>query len=283
MKPRNGARSSGRATSRQSSPLTTHWRTSAREKTMNRTTPADPPDLPRQQRRRFLKQMATTGAVAGTRALPALPAWAQEKPVSPVAPGLPVGQQLVAETLARYAASFKYEDLPAEVVREAKRYMIDSIGCGLGGFGAEASQIANRLAADVGVERGATVMCSGVKTSPELAAFANGVMIRYLDFNDGYITSLGSGHPSDAIAALLSAAEMTGGSGRDLIAGTVLAYEVFCRVCDVFDNRAVGIDYAMIIGLAATVGAGRMVWLTPQHILLAIAIFVLSVVALNHP
>jgi 2-methylcitrate dehydratase len=244
---------------------------------MNRTTPTELLDLPQRERRRFLRQMATTGALAGTMGLPA---WAQEKSEPPAVAGAPAGQPPIAETLARYATSLKYEDLPPEVVRETKRYMIDSIGCGLGGFGADASQIANRLAAGVSAVRGATVMCSGVKTSPDLAAFANGVMIRYLDFNDGYI-SRGAGHPSDAIAALLSTAEMTGGSGRDLITGTVLAYEVFCRVCDVFDNRAVGIDYAMVIGLAATVGAGRMLRLTPDQMVHAIGICVAGGVALN--
>jgi 2-methylcitrate dehydratase len=245
---------------------------------MRSKTPADLTDSPRQQRRRFLKQLATTGAAAGTLGLPA---WAQDKPVAPAAPDVPAGQTPLAETLARYATSLKYEDLPAEVVRETKRVMIDSIGCGLGGFGAEASQIANRLAAGAGTARGATVMCSGVKTSPDLAAFANGVMIRYLDFNDGYISGLGSGHPSDTIAPLLSTAELRGGSGRDLITCTVLAYEVFCRVCDVFDNRAVGLDYATIVGIAATVSTGRMLGLTPQEMVHAIGIYVAGGVALN--
>jgi 2-methylcitrate dehydratase len=240
---------------------------------MGRTTPPDLPGSTQPERRRFLKQMASAGAAAGTMSFPA---WAQEKPVSPP----PADQPLVAETLARYAGSLRFEDLPADVVRETKRYMIDSIGCGLGGFGADASRIANRLAAGVSAGRGATVMCSGVKTSPDLAAFANGVMIRYLDFNDGYI-SLGAGHPSDTIAALLSSAEMAARSGRDLIVGTVLAYEVFCRVCDVFDNRAVGIDYAMVVGLAATVGVGRMLELTPQQIVHAIGIHVAGGVTLN--
>jgi 2-methylcitrate dehydratase len=240
-------------------------------------TPTEPLDWPRRERRRFLKQIAATGALAGTMELPA---WAQETTDPTAMASAPAGQPPVAETLARYATSLKYEDLPPEVVRETKRYIIDSIGCGLGGFGADASQIANRLAAGVSAAHGATVMCSGVKTSPDLAAFANGVMIRYLDFNDGYI-SRGAGHPSDAIAALLSTAEMTGRSGRDLIAGTVLAYEVFCRVCDVFDNRAVGVDYAMVIGLAAAVGAGRMLGLTSQQIVHAIGISVAGGVALN--
>jgi hypothetical protein len=200
---------------------------------MERLTSTGRPDLLRKERRVFLKQMAGTGALVGAAAIPA---WAQEN-LPPPARDLPTDQAQIAETLARYAISLKYEDLPPEVVRVAKRIIIDSIGCGIGAFSAETSQIANKLAAGVSAVRGATVMCSGVKTSPELAVFANGTMIRYLDFNDGYV-SLASGHPSDTIASVLSTAELTGRSGRDLITGTVLAYEVFCRVLDVFDTYA---------------------------------------------
>lgn len=237
-----------------------------------------------------------TGASAiALPALSALPSRAQEKSGA-------AGKATIQETLARYAVGLKYEDLPPEVVRETKRYMIDTFGCGLGGFGADASQIANRLAATVphpnppphsaskdareradageGWEGGATVMCSGAKTSADLAAFANGVAIRYLDFNDGYI-SLGAGHPSDAISALLATAEVTGRGGRDLITATVLAYEVFCRVMDVFDNRAVGIDYATVVGLGATVGASRMLGLNAGEIANAIGLYLASSVALN--
>jgi 2-methylcitrate dehydratase len=249
-----------------------------------RTDPLDEPrhDLPRQGRRRFLRQVATTGAMASAAALPALGTrkiWAQEKSAPP-APAA-ADQPPVAETLARYATSLKYEDLPPEVVREAKRFIIDTIGCGLGGFGAEPSQIANKLAARVSSTPSASVMCSGVKTSPELAVFANGTMMRYLDFNDGYMGLGGGGHPSDTIAPLLSTAEVMGRSGRDLIAGTVLTYEVFCRVSDVLDNRTLGLDYATMIGLAAVPGAGRMLGLTPQQIVHAIGIYVAGNVALN--
>ncbi|HLH98145.1 MAG TPA: MmgE/PrpD family protein [Xanthobacteraceae bacterium] len=223
----------------------------------------------------MIKQIAATGAAAI-----ALPAWAQEKPTTSAVPVAAAGQVTIAAALARYAANLKYEDLPAEVVRETKRFMIDTIGCGLGGFEADASQIANRLAGQVSATRGATVMCSGVKTSADLAAFANGVAIRYLDFNDGYI-SLGAGHPSDAVSALLATAEVAGRDGRELIANTVLAYEVFCRVMDVFDNRAVGIDYATVVGLGATLGAGHMLGLDMEQMANAIGLYLASSVALN--
>ena len=244
---------------------------------MDRTAPTEPLDYQRKERRRFLKQIAMTGVAVGTTALPAR---AQEKSPLASAADAPADQPQIAETLARFAASLRYEDLPAEVVREAKRHLIDTIGCGLGGFAAEPSQIANKLAERVSATRGATVMCSGVKTSVDLAVLANGVMIRYLDFNDGYL-GLGGGHPSDTIPSLLSTAEMAGRSGADLITGTVLTYEVFCRVCDVFDNRAVGLDYATVIGLAAVAGGGRMLGLTSQQMVNAIGIYVAGNVALN--
>ena len=184
-------------------------------------------------------------------------------------------QNSVAETLARYAINLRYEDLPPDVVRTAKRTLLDTIGCAIGGFKAEPSQIALRLASGVSAPQTATVLCSGIRTSPELAVFANGVMLRYLDFNDGYI-SLGSGHPSDTIAALISSAEVAGASGRDLILATVLAYEVFCKVMDAFDTRSLGLDSATIIGLAALVGAGRLMGLTQAQLVHAIGITVAS-------
>jgi 2-methylcitrate dehydratase len=258
-----------------------HVRDFRQEETMDRTAPTECLDLPRQGRRRFLKQVAATGAAAaGAAGAMALPALAQEKLDPPAASRVATDQPLLAETLARYATSLKYEDLPPDVVRVAKRIIIDSIGCGIGAFSAETSQIANKLAAGVSAVRGASVLCIGVKTSPELAVFANGTMIRYLDFNDGYI-SLASGHPSDSIASVLSTAELAGRSGRDLITGTVLAYEVFCRVLDVFDSRPLGLDAATVIGLAATAAGSRMMGLTQQEIVHAIGIYVVGATTIN--
>jgi 2-methylcitrate dehydratase len=159
-------------------------------------------------RRRFLKGIAAASLATG---LPRLPAIAQDKSDRPA----------LAETLARYAASLKYEDIPEDVVRLAKRTILDTIGCTFGGYDAGPSRIAIRLAGDVSAKQPATVLISGTKTAPDLAVFANGVMIRYLDFNDAFVSlPHGAGHPSDTIAALLSSAEIARRSGRDLITAT---------------------------------------------------------------
>ncbi len=225
--------------------------------------------MPDVERRRFLRQVAAAGLAAGAPAFPALAQTGQNFPT------VAKDQVSLAETLARYAIGLRYEDLPEDVIRIAKRSILDTIGCAFGGYTAGPSRIALKLAGDVSSKQPATVLFSGIKTSPDLAVFANGVMIRYLDFNDAFVSlTHGAGHPSDTIAALLTAAEAGARSGRDLITATVLAYEVFCKIADVFDYLGNGIDHSTITGIAAVVGAGRLMGLTAPQMVHAIGITV---------
>jgi 2-methylcitrate dehydratase len=187
-------------------------------------------DVLRSSRRRFLTQVGAAGLGIG---VPVSMTIAQEMQRSLVGDGKEVS---LGEKLARYATSLRYEDLPEDVIRIAKRTILDTLGCAFGGYSAGPSKIAMKLASDVNSKQPGTILLSGIKTSPELAVFANGVMIRYLDFNDAYVSQMnGAGHPSDTIAALLTAGELSQRSGRDLITATVLAYEVYCKIGDVFD------------------------------------------------
>src|SRR5919197_3606497 len=175
----------------------------------------------------------------------------------------------IAEYLSHYTAALAFEDLPAEVVHQAKRLLVDTLGCAIGGYANEPSKIARALAGDVSSRQPATVLGSGQQTSLDLATFANGVMIRYLDFNDGY-TSKESGHPSDAIAAVLSPAEVVHGSGKAVITATVLAYEVFCRLCDAVCVRDRGFDHVTLGVIASTLGAAKALGLSREQIMQAL-------------
>ncbi len=220
-------------------------------------------------RRRVLQRAAVVGLASS---LPRRSVLAQGVDGSPAVGS---AQPALAETLASYAAGLRYEDLPSDVVRMAKRTILDTIGCAFAGYAAGPSRIAMKLAGDVTAKQAGTVLISGIRTSPERAAFANGVMIRYLDFNDAYVSrKSGPGHPSDTLAALLVAAELGGRNGRDLIAATVLAYEVYCKIADVYDYTANGIDHTTVTGMAATVGAGWLMGLTPDQMVQAIGITV---------
>jgi 2-methylcitrate dehydratase len=237
---------------------------------MKRPTDTSRPTPSQRGRRQFLKQVVA-GLAASASAFPVIAQQKVEGPSS-AAPG---GQTSLAETLARYAAELTYQDLPEDVVRLAKRTILDTIGCAFGGYTAAPSRIAIKLASDVTSKQAATVLVSGVRTSPDLAVFANGVMIRYLDFNDAFVSlTHGAGHPSDTIAALLTAAELSGRSGRDLVTATVLTYEVFCKIADVFDYLGNGIDHSTITGIAAVVGTASLMGLSREEMVQAIGITV---------
>ena len=162
----------------------------------------------------------------------------------------------IVDYLSSYATTLKFEDLPAEVVLQAKRMILDTVGCAIGGFSSQPAKIARDLAGTVSSSRPATIMGSGQSTSPDMAAFANGVAIRYLDFNDGY-TGREPGHPSDTIAAILSPAEVAHADGKTVITATVLAYETFCRLCDAASIRSRGFDHVTLGIVAAGLGASK--------------------------
>src|SRR5262249_23717301 len=103
--------------------------------------------------------------------------------------------QPLANQLADYASQLTFDSLPAQVVHEAKRRFIDSFATAVGAMDADAYQIARRCAARVQGAVGATLLGGG-RTSVEWATFVNGLLIRYLDYNDTYL-SLEPAHPSD--------------------------------------------------------------------------------------
>src|ERR1700728_1501801 len=136
----------------------------------------------------------------------------------------------LADRLVAFALSTRYEDLPDAVVVEARRRLLDALGCAVGALKEPASSIARRVA---GRFQGtpSVRLIGGGTAAPDWAAFANGVHIRYLDCNDTYL-SLEPAHPSDNWAAVMAAGQLAGADGRAWIAAAAVAYEVQCRLCD---------------------------------------------------
>src|SRR5688572_2712614 len=106
----------------------------------------------------------------------------------------------LAERMAAFAAGVRYDDLPPGVIHEVKRRVLDSIGCAFGAFDSEPGQVARRVASAIsaGDGFGATLWGGAHRSSLDWAAFANGCLVRYLDYNDTYL-SREPAHPSDNI------------------------------------------------------------------------------------
>ena len=164
------------------------------------------------------------------------------------------------ELLSTYACELSYDDLPPEVVHQVKRTLIDTLGCAMGGFDAEPSVIARRLAQSVTSTTPARLLGTRQTTAPDLAGFANGVMVRYLDYNDSYF-SPGGGHPSDMIPAVLALADPLGRDGRTVMTAIVLAYEVFCRLFDQVAAGELGWDQGIFSVIGAASAAGKVMGL----------------------
>ena len=155
-----------------------------------------------------------------------------------------------------FAWQLNYGDLPPVAIRECKRRIIDTLACALGGFDAQPSKIARAIARRVSSETPARILGTLELSSPELAAFANGVMMRYLDLNDA--TGSGGGHPSDMFAALLAAAESTKSDGKTLITAAVIAYELYLGFFAAIQVRDRGWDHVVYTVLAAAAGAAKI-------------------------
>ena len=157
------------------------------------------------------------------------------------------------DLLSTYACRLTYQDLPPEVVHQVKRTLIDTIGCALGAFDAEPSVIARRLASRVTSSIPSRILGTKDESAPDMAGFANGVMVRYLDCNDSYF-SPGGGHPSDMIPAILAMADPLGCDGQTVISAVVLAYEVFCRLSDQVVIGDLGWDQGIFSVIGALIG-----------------------------
>lgn len=162
--------------------------------------------------------------------------------------------------LVDYACELSYDELPAETVDQAKRRIGDTIGGAIGAYGAMPSRIARHMAQPVAAGPSARVWGSLIETTPEMAAFANGTMLRYLDINDTYRTTDGS-HPSDNLGGILAITEMLGGSGRDLILGMVISYEIQSRFVDGVPFNDNGWDQPVPGAMACALAAGRLMGL----------------------
>ncbi len=122
---------------------------------------------------------------------------------------------------------------------------------------------------------GGSERCSligGGRTAPDRAAFYNGALVRYLDFNDSYLAPGETCHPSDNLSAVLAAAEYAGGSGRDLLTALAVAYQVHCRLSDEAPVRDRGFDHTTQGVYGAAAGAARALGLDPARTANALAI-----------
>jgi len=165
----------------------------------------------------------------------------------------------VAQELAAFVERSSYEELSEGARQALKIRILDALGCALGALDGPPVQMVRDQVEEFGGAPLSTLIGGG-RTAPDRSALYNGSLVRYLDFNDGYLAKGETCHPSDSLAPVLAAAEYANASGRGLLAALAVAYQVQCRLSDAAPVRARGFDhttqgaYAMAAGVSKALG-----------------------------
>lgn len=132
--------------------------------------------------------------------------------------------------LARFVAHLRFEDLPREVVEQARRVLLDAVGCALGAYEEDERKVGviGRLVEQFGAPGQATIL-GGARSHATVAAFANGFLINATDNDDTHKRAL-LHTGSVVVPAALAVTEASDGNGKDLLVAIVAGYEVAVRV-----------------------------------------------------
>ncbi len=138
----------------------------------------------------------------------------------------------LTDVLASFVAETPAANVPQATVEPAKNVILDTIGVAL----AAADRTIGRIIADYVAGSGranatATVLGRGIRTSPEMAALANGTLANALDFDDGSHLS------THVLPAVLAVAEHEKRTGAEVLDAFIVAYEAAARLTHAIDFK----------------------------------------------
>jgi len=177
----------------------------------------------------------------------------------------------LVQEMAEFVTRSTFDDISDDGREQLKIRVLDALACGLGALDAEPVQMVRTHTRSFGSEGNCTLIGGG-NAAADRAAFYNGTLVRYLDFNDSYLAKGETCHPSDNLAPVLAAAEFAGRGGRDLLTSLAVAYQVQCRLSDVAPVRAKGFDHTTQGSYAVAAGVSRALGLSRDQTANAIAI-----------
>src|SRR5215813_9371176 len=133
----------------------------------------------------------------------------------------------LSELIADFTIGFDLKSAPPLAVERARLAFTDTMGVMLAGSREKVSELACDMVKHEGAAPAASVVGQSFKTSPQLAALANGVAAHAMDYDFSYIM----GQPMvPIIPALLPLAETTGASPSEVIAAYIVGFEVASRM-----------------------------------------------------
>jgi 2-methylcitrate dehydratase PrpD len=173
------------------------------------------------------------------------------------------------QTLATFAATLQFDDIPPAVVRRAEDLLLDWFGSALAGKSGRPVQTIEQFARQMGPQGGPSeVLIARRGTSPLFAAMVNAASSHYAEQDDVHNGSVF--HPAAVVfPAALAVAQSIGASGREFLAAAVAGYEAGIRIGEFLGRSHYRIFHTTGTAgtVAAAAAAGRLLKLTPEQML----------------
>lgn len=133
------------------------------------------------------------------------------------------------ETVAHFIYHSSWNEIPREAVEIAKLHILDTLGVLCAGTSESITLIIKKYIQSMGCKPESSLLTQDIKTSPQYAAFGNGMLAHVLDFDDYEWPSMA--HPSATVLpAVLSVGERLHASGRECLEAYLAGMEVISRV-----------------------------------------------------
>ncbi|MGC9209035.1 MAG: MmgE/PrpD family protein [Nitrososphaeria archaeon] len=181
-----------------------------------------------------------------------------------------------ADTISSFVSGFSYNALDDRTKQEIINRIIDSVANAKYSY----SELSPHLDPLLSSFRGRALTLSGKRASADYASFYNSFLIRYLDFNDTYLSKEPL-HPSDMIGGILALASETGANGRKVIEAIATGYSVGVSLCDSGSLRKRGIDHVVFLGVGAAAAASKLLNLSEKETKNAISLALVPHIALR--
>jgi len=169
--------------------------------------------------------------------------------------------------LATFAAELRFEDIPEPVVRKIEDLLVDWFGSAVAGHGSRPVESMGRFASSMGPAQGPSeVLINGTSTSPYLAAMVNAAASHVAEQDDVHNGAVF--HPATVVfSPAVAVAQALGASGKQLLAASVVGYEVGIRVGEFLGRSHYRVFHTTGTAgtLAAAAAVGHLLGLNAQQ------------------
>lgn len=177
------------------------------------------------------------------------------------------------QELASFIAKTEFGALPDEALEKSKWLIIDGIAVTLGGY----RHIGEKILAFVralGGEPTSTIMGSGHRINAPLAAYANGAMSHFLDYDD--LNQTMGGHPTGPVlSAVLAAGELVGATGKQMLLAYILGVETETKIGRAILHNLYGSGWhptSVLGNFGAAAATSKLLGLNAKQTLMALGI-----------